>query len=337
MKPHLVALAATLVAAAGLTAQEPAEIYTNPGVPVREALERLNLRMAWRVYLPSVGRKDGIHSVLLLEDQILALTRHGVTVALDPRTGAVLWRTFVGEPFGVTRALEADGQFAYVVNLGKQYILRRKTGEPAPAGPTPIGHSGLIGLGEAPTAWLADTVYTVRTDNSLTAEAVEGGFLLWRFALPGRVLRRQYVTTRNVFVAPEGAGLHRIDRVSGMLEWSNPEATRFLAANPKFVYATDRTGRLLVLDYARGTRLSDFDTRDFVVPLGNEVSDRIYLAAHNGLLVCLHDRDYPTPLRNQAWEAPVPAPRKTEPGEKPEEKPPEKAPAPPEKGPTKDR
>ena len=86
-----------------------------------------------------------------------------------------------------------------------------------------------------------------------------------------------------------------------MLE-SNPDADRFLAANPKFVYAADRSGRLLVLDRARGHKLSGYDTHFFHVPVINEVTDRIYLAANSGLIVCLHDKDYATPYRQRRAE-----------------------------------
>lgn len=304
MRYHILIFAAALVLVPFVSAQQPAQIYTQPPVPPREVLERLNLRMAWRVYLPTIGKRDSIHSVLILENQIVALTRYGVTISLDPETGAVQWRVMVGEPYGVTRPLEADARFIYVDNLGKRYAIGRTSGEPAPGGPTPIRLLGALTEGEGLQSFHQDVVYTVRLDRSLTAQAVEGGYLLWRFSLPGRVFRWPDVTNADVFIAPEGAGLYRLDRVTGQSMWNNLEATRFLAANPKFVYATDRTGRLLVLDYARGTRLSALDTHDFVFPISNEMTDRVFLAARNGLIVCLHDRDYPTPLRNKDGDAP---------------------------------
>src|SRR5262249_55489123 len=110
-------------------------------------------------------------------------------------------------------------------------------------------------------------------------------------------------------------GLARVDRSTGEAVWkvphggrifnSNPVADRFLAANPKFVYAMDPRGRLLVLDRRLGTTLSAYDVRDFVFPVTNEENDRIYLAASDGLLVCLHDRDYPTPFDQRSQEASV--------------------------------
>jgi hypothetical protein len=48
--------------------------------------------------------------------------------------------------------------------------------------------------------------------------------------------------------------------------------------------------------------LSGFDFKDFVFPVPNEVTDRLYLAANNGLIVCMHDREYPQPIRYRQRE-----------------------------------
>jgi len=83
---------------------------------------------------------------------------------------------------------------------------------------------------------------------------------------------------------------------SGEAVWRFSFGEQVLAVNPKFVYATDRSGRLVILDRARGRELSRYNVRDFVVSTSNELTDRLYLAANSGLIVCLHDRDYPSPL-----------------------------------------
>ena len=88
----------------------------------------------------------------------------------------------------------------------------------------------------------------------------------------------------------------------GRLAEINAAADYFLAANPKYVYALDASGHFLVLDRRRGVTLSGFDTRDFVFPISNDVTDRIYLAANNGLIVCLRDREYPKPIRHRQRE-----------------------------------
>jgi hypothetical protein len=108
-----------------------------------------------------------------------------------------------------------------------------------------------------------------------------------------------------VYIVAERTGLVRLDRATGLAVWTSPNAWRFLAVNPKFVYATDRMDRLLVLDRATGTQLSRYDTSAFNVVIVNDKSDRLFLAAHDGTILCLHDRGFPAPV---SLLPPIPVP-----------------------------
>ncbi len=88
--------------------------------------------------------------------------------------------------------------------------------------------------------------------------------------------------------------------------WVNPEGDRVVAVNPKFVYAMDVAGRLLVIDRDRGRTLSRFDMRGYPVGISNELTDRLYLGAHNGLLICLRDREYVAPKKMKSLYEPPP-------------------------------
>jgi hypothetical protein len=122
------------------------------------------------------------------------------------------------------------------------------------------------------------------------------------------------VTDDDVYISPERVGLYRLSRASGEVIWRNPRVERFLSANRKYVYALDARNQLVVLDRARGTPLSSYDLRDFTVPVVNDYSDRMLLAAHDGLLVSLHDRDNPAP----AWNKQLLEEKKAEPPKKDE-------------------
>jgi outer membrane protein assembly factor BamB len=149
----------------------------------------------------------------------------------------------------------------------------------------------------APAAQHGSMAYVGSMDYQLYAFDMSVRRLTWRFSGTGPIALPVQATDRDVYVSPDRVGLFRLDRVSGGERWLAPDARRFLATNGKFVYAFDRFGNLLVLDYERGTQLAKWDTRDYVFPIPNEWTDRLYLAAHNGLIVCLHHRDYPTPLK----------------------------------------
>jgi len=160
----------------------------------------------------------------------------------------------------------------------------------------------------APLGQHGDTAYVPSEDYRLYALEIGTGRILWRFVSGGRLLQKPRITDDSIYLAAERAGLYRIDRITGEMIWRNPHADRFLAVNKKFVYAVDNLGTLLILDRANGTQLASYaGTREFVVPLANEVDDRIYLASNDGLLICLHDRDYARPFLVQETSRKQPA------------------------------
>lgn len=156
-----------------------------------------------------------------------------------------------------------------------------------------------------PTSF-ADTAYIGCDDSTLYAINMRNGRLRWRHTAGTPITRSPVVLDTDVFFTSDREGLARLDRITGEARWKiphgrltfegNPNADRFLAANDRFVYATDDAGRLLVLDRKRGTQLSMLDTSAYRFPVVNDISDRLYLAANDGLIVCLHDRDQREPL-----------------------------------------
>src|SRR4051812_1704336 len=69
----LPALAGLLLLGSSLPAQTSRDkIYSRPEIPSKEALDRLNLHLAWRAYVPTEGGRDAlIHTVLEGRDLIV--------------------------------------------------------------------------------------------------------------------------------------------------------------------------------------------------------------------------------------------------------------------------
>jgi outer membrane protein assembly factor BamB len=441
MKKLTTAVIALVLTATTLPAQlQTARLHSHPGVPPQEALDRLNLQLAWRTYVPTDGSLDGIFSVQVLEDMILVQTRSGGIATLNPETGRRLWYAQVGIPFRVSQPLGYNSRSVFGYNGTNLYSVNRKTGQlefefnpkSAPSAPPvadeerlylatgggrlyvyelPPKNLPIVAAGPKPEAppepklttayalsaqrmasigplsgrkpleipkpdyskplflWdyrvlgqlelapllagdillLADTngmffalpqlgrqpQYSFKADARLNAPMAEyvdhrevlrgvesvymayvasddfsvyaldmlAGRIAWRFATGGPIMHKPVVMDEDVYVGTRGAGLYRISRADGHEIWRNREASRFVAANKKLAYAMDGHGRLMVLDHARGTRLTTYDTHDFPVPVANELTDRVFLASNDGLLVCLHDKAYPAPLRNKTIAA----------------------------------
>lgn len=96
--------------------------------------------------------------------------------------------------------------------------------------------------------------------------------------------------------------------LAGDIVWrSDDGADHIIGANDEFVYLRDRQGRFLVYDARRATDaagkrsapLGSANFAEFNVNVVNTASDRVYLAADNGLLVCLRDANpkYARPVR----------------------------------------
>ena len=151
--------------------------------------------------------------------------------------------------------------------------------------------------------------YLGAEDAALYAINLQSGKLRWRYTAGTAISRRPAALEQDVYVTSDREGLARIDRYSGEAMWkiphgrelvsANAEADRFLAANNKFVYASDSSGRLLVLDRKRGVKLSTLPTHHFRFPVVNELTDRLYLASNDGLIVCLRDRDQIRQIRHR--------------------------------------
>lgn len=163
-----------------------------------------------------------------------------------------------------------------------------------------------------PPGQYEDVCYYGSSDSNLYAILIPTGQVLWRHTAGTSISRQPLATASDVYVSSERNGLARLDRTTGEALWrvprgnrvlsAQPDVDRVLAVNPKFVYATDRSGRIVILDRIRGTILSTWDLRDFVFVTPNDWTDRLYLAAHNGLIVCLHDRQYVAPFFHKEIE-----------------------------------
>ncbi|HEX4608570.1 MAG TPA: PQQ-binding-like beta-propeller repeat protein [Urbifossiella sp.] len=156
--------------------------------------------------------------------------------------------------------------------------------------------------------------YVPLSDGSLLAVDLEGGNrisglgLTWRSNIGGVLNHAPLVTRDAVFASGDRSGVVRVDRATGGVVWRTDRmADRLLAVNQDFAYVKEKQGKLLVFDVRRPTEpqtgraapLTSLDLPEFNIPVVNTVSDRLFLAADNGLIVCLRDASpkYEQPVR----------------------------------------
>lgn len=163
-----------------------------------------------------------------------------------------------------------------------------------PAGPLagPFGYEKDVLLGVLPLA-----------DGQVLGADLSGGTrenprFLWRANVGGPLNRTPIAAADGVYVAGDHSGCARINVTTGQVDWrTGADVDRVAAVTADRVYARDRRGDLFV--YAKG-RVNDPTTffarpigslpaADFGVNVQNAGTDRILLAADNGLLVSLRD------------------------------------------------
>ncbi len=158
-----------------------------------------------------------------------------------------------------------------------------------------------------------------------TSGNLSGGLSVkWRSNPGGINNHTPFITKTHIYAAGDDTGvvcMHRLDgpfkeekgappkaedvqknRVreyyAGDIIWrSDNSADRVIGANEEFIYVRDRQGRFLVYDAKRATDparqksgpLGSANFSEFNLHVVNTANDRVYLAADNGLIVCLRD------------------------------------------------
>ena len=81
-------LTVVLVSAGGAAQAQPKSTYSRATPPAKEALDRLNLKSDWSIYIPMSGQSDGLAKVQVLdEDHVVVQTKAGLLVVIDQHTG----------------------------------------------------------------------------------------------------------------------------------------------------------------------------------------------------------------------------------------------------------
>src|SRR6516162_1662278 len=91
-------------------------LYSDPQLPPREALDRLNLKQEWSFYMPMDGRRDGFISVQLLDGLMFVQTRSGTVAAINAETGRMLWHTSFGKAYQAAFPLAINSYGVFTLN-----------------------------------------------------------------------------------------------------------------------------------------------------------------------------------------------------------------------------
>ncbi|MCB9849922.1 MAG: PQQ-binding-like beta-propeller repeat protein [Phycisphaerales bacterium] len=200
----------------------------------------------------------------------------------DPRTSAAvrLWRVMAGGPVTGAPVLVNNGDdLIFASQSGSVYcctsaakILNWQT----PTGGPIMGDIVVDG----------PSVFVASTDRSLYRLDAISGSRRWRLRFPEPLNEGPIVTGGLAFQYCEGEGITAVDAESGEKLWQVPEARGFVCRGIDHVLLVTADNDLLKIDSENGKTLARVDLPTNVVPVTNTRDDTIYLASHQGSLLC---------------------------------------------------
>jgi outer membrane protein assembly factor BamB len=188
----------------------------------------------WSVNLmPESARGDVSGGGLAYGDgRLFASTGHAELVAMDPASGAVIWRQKLGSPAAGTPTVE-DGMVYVVGRDSTAWAISAKDGKVQWQLPGTPSNTGMIG--SAAPAVSARTVLFPFASGELVAALKIGGIRLWGASIAGARLGRGYTGVTDITGDPVVAGavtyvgnqsgrLSALETASGKEIWSAREA-----------------------------------------------------------------------------------------------------------------
>ena len=276
------------IAAAPIVAD--GRIYTIDGLSGLVATSTSGARL-WAVDLTAEFDKGGKVSgggLAYGGGRLFAATGYGEVVALDPASGAVIWRQRFDAP--VMGAPTVDNGVVYVSGRdGAAFALTADSGRilwDIPGTPNGVGMVGPAGPAVADT-----TILFPSAGGEVTAVMKDGSARIWQSSVAGRRLGRVYAAIADVTADPvvQGATTYvgtsagrtfAINTETGQQLWSAPEgALAPVLPVGGSVFLVNDEARLIRLDAATGDLIWSVEMPYFVK---EKVKKRKAITAHYG-------------------------------------------------------
>jgi outer membrane protein assembly factor BamB len=142
----------------------------------------------------------------------------------------------------------------------------------------------------------AGVIFAGSSEGEVYAVSERDGEVRWKFAIGDPIADSPILIGDRLFVTSELGGLFAINAKSGKQLWYSPDIMHFVAAGRQRIYASDKLGRLRILDGRTGTVLDIMQTGGLPIKVSNGQTDRIYLATESGLVQCLHEVEETKPI-----------------------------------------
>ena len=147
-----------------------------------------------------------------------------------------------------------------------------------------------------PLARLDNMMYVASEDNSFLALNLLNGQVEFEFTSGMPIRTPIWAINRDLFVFPERSGVISLDPKNGNRKWNNPTLKNFVAMIDGAIATLDYNGNLVVVTLEKGQTVGTLPVRQYSRPVGNDRTDRIFLATESGLVVCIRQIGHTYPV-----------------------------------------
>lgn len=148
----------------------------------------------------------------------------------------------------------------------------------------------------APMARVGDTQFLASEDSNFYAINATNGKVLWEFVTGLPIRKTPYAIGNSLFIAPDRGGLFCLEVSNGAQRWWHPRLTDFVSATSTTVYARDWDGNLAIVDLKDGHLVGRIPASAYQRHIGNDRTDRIYLATDSGRILALRQIGHDIPV-----------------------------------------
>jgi outer membrane protein assembly factor BamB len=148
----------------------------------------------------------------------------------------------------------------------------------------------------APLGQFQEFLYAATEDLKFYCVDTEKRTIKWEFTTVALINHKPIVVGQNLYLFPNSGGVLCLHAETGSELWWQPEGKKFLAASKTKVYIADSNSRLIALSRETGEILGSAYLESYNVLYANALTDRIFLAANNGLVVSVREigTEFPT-------------------------------------------
>ena len=132
--------------------------------------------------------------------------------------------------------------------------------------------------------------FVAGADNTVYCLNPTIGAIRWSESRGVPILDKPFAVGETVYITPKRRGLFALKTLTGRERWRQPRAQHVLGSTGDTLIAGDDSGRLMGLNPETGDIRGRIMLRTFTIRPTNDRTDRVFIAAPNGTVLCLRKR-----------------------------------------------